>query len=79
MKQIKKLKNLWKLSKKSDSFSSFLESVNDEDLASIPEESTKAVFMNYGTDEEYEEWVKEQNGWASVHRRLLSLIKKNNE
>jgi hypothetical protein len=45
----------------------------EELLNALPEVKGdgKAVFFSEGTQEDYDEYVKEQSGWAKVFKKLL--------
>jgi glutamine synthetase type III len=72
----KRIKNLWKLSKKDPKALKVLESLTDEQLKAVPEEvkgDGKAVFLGEGTHEEWEELQKEDKGLKAWYEVLRSL------
>jgi len=67
----KKIKRLYKLAQKD---SKIIDSLTDEQIASIPNEPDgKAVFFSEGTDEDYEKFLKEQDGTDKWYNRIKNL------
>lgn len=75
LNRLKKFNKLWKLSKKSGEMRDILENLTKEDINSLPDEETKATFMSYGTEEEYQEYVrKEIQGWKVIDEKINKII-----
>jgi len=74
---LKKIKRLWKLTKKDPEALKVLENLTEEQLKAVPEVSEegdgKAVFFGEGTPEELEELKKEDQGmkpWFDLLNKL---------
>lgn len=73
---IKRIKRLWKLSRKDPEALKVLESLNEEQLRLVPEAvegDGKAVFFGEGTEEEYKEFQREEEGMKPWYDRLKNL------
>ncbi len=70
----KRLKKLYALSKKDPKALEVLENLTTEQMAIIPEEGDgKAVFFGGGTNEEYEQFKREEEGTDKWYKRLKNL------
>lgn len=72
---LKRLQKLWKLSKKDPKALKVLENLTEEQIAVIPEdtEDVKGVFISAGTEEEYVEFKREEEGTKNWYDRLKNL------
>ena len=71
---IRRLKNLWSLSKKDQAALEVLETLTPEQLAEVPEAtSDKAVFLGEGTEEEFIEQERADSGLSGWYERLRNL------
>lgn len=61
---MKRLKNLWKLSKLEP------EELNEKIVEMEAEGDGGAVFFSDGTDEEYEQYVRDNSGWRKFYKKL---------
>lgn len=74
-KRITKAKNIWKLSKKSGEMKQIIERLSKEDLNALPDEDTKATFLSYGTEEEYQDYVKKEvQGWKVIDEKVDKIL-----
>jgi hypothetical protein len=71
---LKRLRKLWQLTRKDPKALAQLETLTDEQLAVIPDEGDgKAVFLGSGTEEEYLEMQREDEGMKGWYERLKNL------
>lgn len=73
----KRLKKLIALSKKDPKALAILESLDEEQLALVPDEELgdgKAEFIGEGTHEEFVEFQKEEEGLKPWYERLKNLV-----
>lgn len=71
---IKKIKRLWELSNKKPEDIELLLNLKESDLALIENEgNSKATFFSEGTDEDFEEYEKENKGLAAFYKRIKEL------
>lgn len=73
---IKKIKRLLELAKKDPKALEVLENLSAEQLQAVPEANEgdgKAVFFGEGTQEEFEEFQKEEQGVKPWYDRLKNL------
>lgn len=69
-----RIKKLWQLTKKDPKALKQLENLTDEQMAVIPEEPDgKAVFLGQGTEKEYLEMKREDEGMKPWYERLKNL------
>lgn len=72
LKRLKHLHKMWTLTKKDERFIEFLDKITEEDIKSIPDEETKATFIDFGTEEEYDKFKREEiDGWKAVMSRIF--------
>lgn len=71
----KRLQKLYKLSKKDPKALAVLENLTEEQLALVPEEleDVKAVFFSEGSEKDYEDFKREEDGTKSWYERLKNL------
>ena len=71
---LKRIKRFWKLTKKDPKALEVLENLTNEQLRAIPDEQeVKAEFFGPGTEEEYDNMVRTDNGtkpWYDLLKRL---------
>ena len=68
---IKRLKKLWKLSRKN---SKDIESLTNEQIDDISDEGDgKAVYFGEGSSDEFSDLQKEENGMAGWYERMKKL------
>lgn len=71
---IKKIKRLWQLSKKKPEEIDVLLSLKDKEIELLEdEEKGKAVFFSEATDEDYEQFLKEESGLSKFYERIKKL------
>jgi hypothetical protein len=73
---IKRIKRLIALSKKDPKALEALESLTEDQLKAVPdvaEGDGKAVFFGEGTEEEYKEFMKEEQGVKAWYDRIRNL------
>lgn len=71
---LKRIKRLWQLTKKDSKALEVLEGLSDEQLAIIPDESDgKAEFLGSGTQEEWLEQQRDDDGSKPWYERLRNL------
>lgn len=71
---LQRIKRMWDLSKKDPEVLKTLEALTPNDLKIIPEAGDgKAEFFGAGTQEEYEEMVKEDNGMKPWYDLIKGL------
>jgi hypothetical protein len=67
----RRLKRIYDLSKKDPEALKVLETLSPEQLKIVPEAGDgKAEFFGDGTDEEYQEFLKEENGTKAWYDRI---------
>lgn len=72
--RLKKAIKLWKLSNKSQHVQDYIESLENEDINKMPNEKEKAVFLSEMTEEEYEEYQKEElQGFKEITNKLKKI------
>lgn len=70
----KRIKRLWDLTKKDPKAIEKLEKLTEEDMAYIPEiGDEKSVFFGPGTEEEFNEMKKEDEGMKAWYQRIRDL------
>lgn len=71
---IKKIKRLWKLSNKKPEDIDLLLELKDKEIDLFPDEGNgKATFFSEGTDEDFDEYEKENKGLAAFYKRIKEL------
>jgi len=71
---LQRIKRLWALSRKDPKQIDKLLEVPGEIIAKLPEPGDgKAVFFSEGSQEEFEEQLKEDKGLAAWYRRIRNL------
>lgn len=73
MKIIKRLKRLWKLTKKDKKLLDALDDLTDKEIMELPDEDTKGTFFPQGTEKDYEEFLKEENGLKPWYDKIRNL------
>ncbi len=77
MKILKRIKRILDLSKKDPKALALLESLDEEQLALVPEEELgdgNAVFIGEGTHDEFVEFEKEEKGLKPWYERIKNLV-----
>jgi hypothetical protein len=70
----KRIKKLWQLSNKDPKALEVLEGLTDEQLKSVPDEGDgKAEWLGEGTEEEFIEQQRKDNGLQGWYERLRNL------
>ncbi len=68
---LKRIKKLYQLSKKDPEVLSRLENLTDEQLALLPDEGDgKAVFFTQGSEKDYEDLKREDEGMTAWIKRI---------
>lgn len=75
LNRLNKLRKLWKLSNKSEHVHKFIENLDNEDIKQLPNESEKIVFLSDMTEDEYQEYIKdEEQGFKGIKEKLNKII-----
>lgn len=70
----KRLQRLWKLSKKEPKALDLLDGLTDKQIMQLPDAGDgKAEFIDSGTEEEFKDFERQENGTKSWYERLKNL------
>ncbi len=66
-----RLRKLWRLSQKDEESIGKLLDLNEEELKFIPDEGLKAEFFGPGTQEDFDNMLKEEKGFKKFFNKIM--------